>query len=256
MTLDCRRLAFLVLTMLAATRAPAAAQAGGGQSASAPTTQSAPVQPAGTPPATAQPAPPTGGASDQRTARQARSRSTCGSRCPASTRAARSPVRSACAPTSSPAAAGASTSGRTSIRSAASASRSASAPRSSAPSGSKAPDPEDETAVRRSHHRDELLCAGAAGVAELRHLARLELHRRRHRVHAALHRRRRCRIRRWPRLTGIHYGGGARWFISQHVAFNFDMRFYRIPEQEAEGTTVPFQPKSRMFLITAGLSFK
>ncbi len=40
----------------------------------------------------------------------------------------------------------------------------------------------------------------------------------------------------WPRLTGIHYGGGARWFMSPHVAFNFDMRFYRIPEQEAEGT--------------------
>jgi hypothetical protein len=60
----------------------------------------------------------------------------------------------------------------------------------------------------------------------------------------------------WPRLTGIHYGGGARWFMSPHVAFNFDMRFYRIPEQAAEGTEVPFQPKSRMFLITAGLSFK
>ena len=34
------------------------------------------------------------------------------------------------------------------------------------------------------------------------------------------------------------------------------MRFYRIPEQEAEGTEVPFQPKSRLFLISAGLSFK
>ena len=50
MTLDCRRLAFLVLTLIAATRAPSAAQPAGGQS-------SAP-QPAGTPPATAQPAPP------------------------------------------------------------------------------------------------------------------------------------------------------------------------------------------------------
>ena len=60
----------------------------------------------------------------------------------------------------------------------------------------------------------------------------------------------------WPRLTGIHYGGGARWFISPHVAFMFDLRFYRIPEQAAEGTEVPFQPKSRLFLMTAGLSFK
>jgi len=55
----------------------------------------------------------------------------------------------------------------------------------------------------------------------------------------------------------VHYGGGARWFMSQHVAFNFDMRFYRIPEQEADDAAdVPFQPKSRLFLISAGLSFK
>ena len=67
------------------------------------------------------------------------------------------------------------------------------------------------------------------------------------------------------RLMGLHYGGGARWFISPHVAFSFDLRFYRIPEQAAEGTTtttggtiaaVPFQPKSRLFLMSAGLSFK
>ncbi len=64
-----------------------------------------------------------------------------------------------------------------------------------------------------------------------------------------------------PRLTGIHYGGGARWFMARHVAFSFDLRFYRIPEQ-AEGTsadgsaTVPFQPKSRLFLASAGISFK
>ena len=65
-----------------------------------------------------------------------------------------------------------------------------------------------------------------------------------------------------PRLMGIHYGGGARWFMSPHVAFSFDLRFYRIPEQAAEGTTtdgsatVPFQPKSRLFLASAGISFK
>jgi hypothetical protein len=67
------------------------------------------------------------------------------------------------------------------------------------------------------------------------------------------------------RLMGLHYGGGARWFMSPHVAFSFDLRFYRLPEQAAEGTTtggtgsiafVPFQPKSRLFLASAGLSFK
>jgi hypothetical protein len=44
--------------------------------------------------------------------------------------------------------------------------------------------------------------------------------------------------------------------MSPHVAFMFDLRFYRIPEQAAEGTEVPFQPKSRLFLVTAGFSFK
>jgi hypothetical protein len=63
----------------------------------------------------------------------------------------------------------------------------------------------------------------------------------------------------WPRLTGIHYGGGARWFLNKHVAFSFDLRFYRIPEQPPEDSAtprVPFQPKSRLFLASAGLSFK
>jgi hypothetical protein len=63
----------------------------------------------------------------------------------------------------------------------------------------------------------------------------------------------------WPRLMGLHYGGGARWFISKHVAFSFDLRFYRIPEQAADDTTVPrvpLQPGSRLFLGSAGLSFK
>ncbi len=65
-----------------------------------------------------------------------------------------------------------------------------------------------------------------------------------------------------PRLRGIHYGGGARWFMNPHVAFSFDLRFYRIPEQAAEASTtagaatVPFQPKSRLFLASAGVSFK
>jgi hypothetical protein len=65
-----------------------------------------------------------------------------------------------------------------------------------------------------------------------------------------------------PRLMGIHYGGGARWFMNPHVAFSFDLRFYRIPEQAAEASTtagvaaVPFQPKSRLFLASAGVSFK
>jgi hypothetical protein len=58
-----------------------------------------------------------------------------------------------------------------------------------------------------------------------------------------------------PRKWGLHYGGGAKWFAGRHVAFAFDLRFYALPEQTAEGTT-PFQPKTRMFLGSVGVAFK
>ncbi|HEY8551330.1 MAG TPA: outer membrane beta-barrel protein [Vicinamibacterales bacterium] len=57
------------------------------------------------------------------------------------------------------------------------------------------------------------------------------------------------------RLTGFSYGGGARWFLSTHVAFSFDLRFYRLPQQQADGI-VPYQPGYTMFVGSAGLSFK
>jgi hypothetical protein len=56
-------------------------------------------------------------------------------------------------------------------------------------------------------------------------------------------------------LSGLHYGGGARWFFSSHVGFTFDLRFYRLPAQAADGV-VPDQPGYTMFLGSAGLSFK
>jgi hypothetical protein len=59
-----------------------------------------------------------------------------------------------------------------------------------------------------------------------------------------------------PRKWGLHYGGGAKWFFNPHVAFAFDLRFYAMPAQEAEGTTVPAQPKTRMFTGSVGLAFK
>jgi hypothetical protein len=63
----------------------------------------------------------------------------------------------------------------------------------------------------------------------------------------------------------IHYGGGARWFAQDHVAFTFDIRFYRIDPQAA--TTPPTPPTStvssrpayggrRLLVASAGISFK
>jgi len=57
-----------------------------------------------------------------------------------------------------------------------------------------------------------------------------------------------------PLLT-VNYGGGARWFIKQHLAFSLDVRFYEI----REGTPVPpapASPRTTLFIIAAGISLK
>jgi hypothetical protein len=57
------------------------------------------------------------------------------------------------------------------------------------------------------------------------------------------------------RQRGLHYGGGARWFAKEHLAFSFDLRFYRLPAQEA-ATGRPAYPKTRMLVLSAGISVK
>ena len=258
MTIDCPRLACLVLMLIAATRAPVAAQQGGGQSGSAPqTTQPAPAQPAGTPPATAQPAPPPAAepalASDRPPGpfvldvRIAMPSFNTGSSLadPVGLRTDQLPSRGwgldvgahVYPVRSRKFALGI---GAEIVRAA----------------GSKAPDPEDETAADDptiETRFSALVPQVSLNFGSSRGWSYIGggfafMRRATGDVDAD--------VADWPRLTGIHYGGGARWFMSSHVAFTFDMRFYRIPEQEAEGTEVPFQPKSRMFLISAGLSFK
>jgi hypothetical protein len=57
------------------------------------------------------------------------------------------------------------------------------------------------------------------------------------------------------RLKTVNYGGGARWFAKTHLAFSFDVRFYDVspgtPSPEGPGN-----PRSRLFIIGAGVSFK
>lgn len=57
------------------------------------------------------------------------------------------------------------------------------------------------------------------------------------------------------RVTTLSYGGGARWFIKTHVAFSFDLRFYRLPATVADADG-PASPGYTMFVGSAGLSFK
>ena len=56
-------------------------------------------------------------------------------------------------------------------------------------------------------------------------------------------------------LGTVNYGGGARWFIKNHLAFSLDARFYQIQP----GTPIPPQPGSpqqHLFIISAGISLK
>ena len=57
------------------------------------------------------------------------------------------------------------------------------------------------------------------------------------------------------RVGMMHYGGGARWFTGPHVAFTFDVRFYTVNAREPEGAA-PGYPKTRMMVISAGVSFR
>ena len=47
----------------------------------------------------------------------------------------------------------------------------------------------------------------------------------------------------------INYGGGARWFARRHLAFCFDVRFYRI-------SATPAAPPTRLFAINVGVGIK
>jgi hypothetical protein len=56
-----------------------------------------------------------------------------------------------------------------------------------------------------------------------------------------------------PRV--LNYGGGARWFAKEHLAFTVDLRFYAVNAQEAAAGR-PVYPKTRLMVISAGVAFK
>lgn len=58
-----------------------------------------------------------------------------------------------------------------------------------------------------------------------------------------------------PQLLTLNMGGGARWFISEHAAFGFDLRFYRVGAKELSSGYIG-NPTVSMFVVSAGLSFK
>jgi hypothetical protein len=57
------------------------------------------------------------------------------------------------------------------------------------------------------------------------------------------------------RTRSLNYGGGARWFAKEHLAFCFDLRFYKINPQDAT-TGRPAYGGRRMMVFSAGISLK
>jgi hypothetical protein len=58
-----------------------------------------------------------------------------------------------------------------------------------------------------------------------------------------------------PTKSTINMGGGARWFLSSHIAFTFDVRFY-LTRPEAETELFPGRQRSRLMVMSAGFGFK
>jgi hypothetical protein len=56
-------------------------------------------------------------------------------------------------------------------------------------------------------------------------------------------------------LPTFNYGGGARWFIKQHLAFSFDVRVYEVQPGSPFGTN-PGSPLARALTIGAGVSVR
>jgi hypothetical protein len=57
------------------------------------------------------------------------------------------------------------------------------------------------------------------------------------------------------RPRAINYGGGARWFAKEHLAFSLDLRFYAISPQEATATR-PAYPRVTVMIFSAGISVR
>lgn len=54
--------------------------------------------------------------------------------------------------------------------------------------------------------------------------------------------------------TTLNFGGGARWFLQNHMAFSLDLRFYRIPA--ASDPLDPAAAATMRFVLGLGASFK
>jgi len=58
-----------------------------------------------------------------------------------------------------------------------------------------------------------------------------------------------------PYRKTLNYGGGARWFTTDHLALSVDFRWYSVAEQPPTAT-VAGQPRTTLLVLSGGVSFK
>ena len=59
-----------------------------------------------------------------------------------------------------------------------------------------------------------------------------------------------------PMRKALNYGGGARWFTTDHLAFSVDFRWYSIDQQLPTSTGLVFQPRTTLLVLSGGIALK
>ena len=59
-----------------------------------------------------------------------------------------------------------------------------------------------------------------------------------------------------PYRKTLHYGGGARWFTTDHLAFSVDFRWYSVAEQLPTPGGVVFHPRTTLLVLSGGIAIK
>jgi hypothetical protein len=54
-------------------------------------------------------------------------------------------------------------------------------------------------------------------------------------------------------VGAINFGGGARWFISEHIGVGFDARWHKLGSRDATATS-PAAPRTTLFHLAVGIS--
>ena len=59
-----------------------------------------------------------------------------------------------------------------------------------------------------------------------------------------------------PYRKTLNYGGGARWFTTDHVALSVDFRWYSVAEQPADRRASSFSRATTLLVLSGGITIK